>query len=203
MPSKNEYTALPLRDQVLLRPDTYIGSAETRSETRWVKRQGSDIFTNENVENNEGFIRIFVEIASNALDNVWRSKERGVKCSEIKYSINRETGSFSVRNDGCVIPLEMHIPEKNEPKENKVLNPTLVFGVLLTGNNYDDSEERRTSGRNGLGAKLCNLFSKKFSVEIQDELWSERPAYLSGILCQKSHLILKFSLKSNWNYEIK
>jgi DNA topoisomerase-2 len=44
----------------------------------------------------------------------------------------------------------------------------LVFGHLLTGSNYDDSVKKVTGGRNGFGAKLTNIFSKKFVVENGD-----------------------------------
>ena len=38
----------------------------------------------------------------------------------------------------------------------------LVFGHLLTSSNYDDQQKKITGGRNGLGAKLTNIFSKKY-----------------------------------------
>lgn len=44
----------------------------------------------------------------------------------------------------------------------------MIFGELLTGSNYDDLEKKTVGGRNGFGAKLCNIFSNQFSVEIQD-----------------------------------
>jgi len=43
--------------------------------------------------------------------------------------------------------------------------PTMIFGHLLTSSNYDDEEEKVTGGRNGYGAKLCNIFSHRFTVE--------------------------------------
>lgn len=45
--------------------------------------------------------------------------------------------------------------------------PELIFGTLLTSSNYNDEERKVTGGRNGYGAKLCNIFSKKFIVETQ------------------------------------
>jgi DNA topoisomerase-2 len=39
---------------------------------------------------------------------------------------------------------------------------------LLTSSNYDDDEQKITGGRNGYGAKLCNIFSEKFVVETCD-----------------------------------
>ena len=46
--------------------------------------------------------------------------------------------------------------------------PTLLFGELLTSDNYDDTEKKVTGGRNGYGAKLTNIFSKKFILETAD-----------------------------------
>lgn len=43
--------------------------------------------------------------------------------------------------------------------------PTMIFGHLLTSSNYNDEEAKVTGGRNGYGAKLCNIFSNKFTVE--------------------------------------
>ena len=69
-----------------------------------------------------------------------------------------EKNKISVWNDGRGIPVEMH-------KEQKVYVPTLIFGHLLTSSNYDDNQKKTTGGRNGYGAKLCNIFSTEFVVE--------------------------------------
>ena len=44
----------------------------------------------------------------------------------------------------------------------------MIFGHLLTGSNYDDDQAKTTGGRNGYGAKLCNIFSSQFTLETQD-----------------------------------
>lgn len=44
----------------------------------------------------------------------------------------------------------------------------MIFGNLLTSSNYNDAQEKVTGGRNGYGAKLCNIFSTEFSVETAD-----------------------------------
>lgn len=51
---------------------------------------------------------------------------------------------------------------------HNVYVPELIFGHLLTSDNYDDSDARVTGGRNGFGAKLTNVFSKKFKVDVID-----------------------------------
>ena len=65
---------------------------------------------------------------------------------------------IKIWNNGRGIPVEMH-------REENVYVPTLIFGHLLTSSNYNDNERKVTGGRNGYGAKLCNIFSTEFKVE--------------------------------------
>ena len=46
-----------------------------------------------------------------------------------------------------------------------MLVPMMVFEEMFTSSNYNDNVKRTTVGRNGVGAKACNVFSKKFTVE--------------------------------------
>ena len=69
-----------------------------------------------------------------------------------------EDNLIQIWNNGKGIPVEMH-------KEEKVYVPALIFGQLLTSSNYDDDERKVTGGRNGYGAKLCNIFSSEFTIE--------------------------------------
>ena len=59
-------------------------------------------------------------------------------------------------NNGKGIPIEVH-------KEHKVHIPSMIFGEMMTSSNYDDNEKKVTGGRNGFGAKLCNIFSQSFT----------------------------------------
>ena len=52
--------------------------------------------------------------------------------------------------------------------KEKVYVPELIFGHLLTSSNYNDSVKKVTGGRNGFGAKLTNIFSKKFTITTAD-----------------------------------
>nr|NVI79290.1 topoisomerase 2 [Cucujiformia] len=90
----------------------------------------------------------------NAADN----KQRDPKMDCIKIEINAQSNTISVYNNGKGIPVVMH-------KEEQMFVPTMIFGHLLTSSNYNDEEEKVTGGRNGYGAKLCNIFSTKFTVE--------------------------------------
>ena len=48
------------------------------------------------------------------------------------------------------------------------------IGHLLTSSNYDDKVKKVTGGRNGFGAKLTNIFSKKFIIETLDSKRKKR-----------------------------
>ena len=154
-----EYKKLELHQQILLRPDTYIGSTKNIQSLEPIFVFDDGKIKKKSVFFPEGLIRIFVEIVSNAIDNVWRSLEYNITPKFIKINIDKENNTISVWNDGKNIPIDEH-------KEQKVPIPEMIFGQLLTSSNYNDEEERKTSGRNGLGGKASNLFSKKFKVTI-------------------------------------
>ena len=101
-----------------------------------------------------GLYKIFDEILVNAADN----KQRDPRMDTLKIDINAEKNEIKIFNNGKGIPVEMH-------KDEKMYVPTMIFGHLLTSSNFNDEEEKTTGGRNGYGAKLCNVFSNKFTVE--------------------------------------
>lgn len=105
-----------------------------------------------------GLYKIFDEILVNAADNKIRDPSMDV----LKVTIDPEKNEISVFNNGRGIPIELH-------EKEKIYIPELIFGHLLTSSNYDDEEKKVTGGRNGYGAKLCNIFSTEFTVETADK----------------------------------
>ncbi|KAJ3122937.1 DNA topoisomerase 2, partial [Physocladia obscura] len=145
-------------DHILLRPDTYIGSVESLQTQMWVMDdEASKKLVFRHISYVPGLFKIFDEILVNAADN----KQRDKSMNTIKVVVDRENNLISVYNNGRGIPIEMHSKEG-------VYVPELIFGHLLTSSNYDDSEKKVTGGRNGYGAKLCNIFSSEFIVETGD-----------------------------------
>ena len=140
-------------EHIKTRPDTYIGSCQSRDEPMWVFEDGKMV--HRTIAYVPGLFKIFDEILVNAADN----KQRDGAMKFIKVVIAED--HITVENDGAGIPVEMHA-------EHNVYVPQMVFGELLTGDNYDDSEERVVGGRNGYGAKLANIFSTTFCVETID-----------------------------------
>lgn len=151
-----------LLEHVLSRPSIYLGSCELEKRSEFVVELNRIV--QKKVELCPGFLRIFIEILSNAIDNVWRSKEFGITPSKIELTLT-SNNSLSIYNDGMTIPVE----KGKEEGTTEYYLPELVFGIFMTSSNYNDDEERKTSGLNGLGAKLTNAFSTFFEVETQDE----------------------------------
>uniref|UniRef100_W5KU53 DNA topoisomerase 2 n=1 Tax=Astyanax mexicanus TaxID=7994 RepID=W5KU53_ASTMX len=140
-------------EHILLRPDTYIGSVEPVTQQMWVFDEEIGMNLRE-ITYVPGLYKIFDEILVNAADN----KQRDKNMSSIKITIDPESNTVSIWNNGKGIPVVEH-------KDEKMYVPALIFGHLLTSSNYDDDEKKVTGGRNGYGAKLCNIFSTKFTVE--------------------------------------
>ncbi|XP_056285488.1 DNA topoisomerase 2-alpha [Pseudoliparis swirei] len=140
-------------EHILLRPDSYVGSVEPVTQQMWVYDE-EDGLNSRDVTFVPGLYKIFDEILVNASDN----KQRDKSMSIIKINIDVENNTISVWNNGKGIPVVEH-------KVEKVYVPALIFGQLLTSSNYDDDQKKVTGGRNGYGAKLCNIFSTKFTVE--------------------------------------
>lgn len=147
------------REHILLRPETYVGSMQSLPQSTWVYSDNELSYST--VDFVPALYKIFDEILVNAADNVHRSDTMSEVRVNIKHSA-RTPLSISIYNDGKTIPVVMHSTEK-------VYVPELIFGHLLTSSNYDDSEQRFVGGRHGYGAKLTNIFSKSFVVELYDE----------------------------------
>ena len=144
-------------EHILLRPDTYIGSVQPTTESMWVYLEDGGM-THKEITYVPGFYKIYDEILVNAADN----KQRDPNMDVIKIDIKPEQNIISIMNNGRGIPVEMH-------KDEKMYVPTMIFGHLLTSSNFSDEEAKTTGGRNGFGAKLCNVFSTKFVVETGDK----------------------------------
>ncbi|XP_065203912.1 DNA topoisomerase 2-like [Planococcus citri] len=144
---------------VLKRPDTYIGSTQETISEMWVLDASEDNtrrIVKRRISYVPAFLNLFEEILVNAADQA--SRDLDEKMDRIEIVIDRNTNEISILNNGDGIPIEKH-------KKVNLHIPTVIFGMLYTSSNYDDSESRHAGGRNGLGAKVCNIFSLEFTVE--------------------------------------
>jgi DNA topoisomerase-2 len=155
-----KYEKLTQQEHVLKRPDMYIGNMHPSSLTTFIYDEELKKITQKDITVTDGLTRIFIEPLSNAIDNVVRSKEFDIATKFIK--VNIEGDKITITNDGYTIPVEFHETEKD------TYIPQMLFGQLLTSSNYNDNEQRYTSGKNGIGVSCTNLFSKEFEIECAD-----------------------------------
>jgi DNA topoisomerase-2 len=145
-------------EHILKRPDSYVGPTARTTEQYWVLEESK--FVQKNLTYSPALLKIFDEILVNAID---RNSTFPKLVKSIAITVDKETGSISVENNG---PLGGISVLKNE-KEG-IWNPELTFGHLLTSTNYDDTQSRVVGGRNGYGAKLANIYSLLFKIDIHD-----------------------------------
>jgi len=153
---EDTYQKLTPHEHILKRPDTYIGSVEPH-EYEWYVLNSTEI-SQKKIKITPGMYKIFDEIVVNAADNKQRDPDG---MDKLDITVDAEENKIVVRNNGKGIPIVKH-------KVQNVYVPTLIFGHLLTGSNFDDDEKKTTGGRNGYGAKLANIFSTRFEVECAD-----------------------------------
>lgn len=140
---------------LLLRPETYVGPivpADVR-----IPVFDADAVAWNTVHISPAVVNLANELSTNALDNSFRDDTQ----RHISIHYRPETGTLAVSNDGSALPVE-HAPDTSE------WAISLAFGEFQSGSNFDDTEVRFTAGRNGVGAKGCNVFSTRFSVEVHD-----------------------------------
>ena len=153
------------REHILDRPDSYVGSVEKDEMVMWVFSEQVQRLVKKKVEIVPALYKIYDEVLVNAQDHAVRTRnpDEGArhKTTEIRVSIDQETGRITVFNNGDGIDVAMH-------QEHEVWVPEMIFGQLLTGRNFNDDEERVVGGRNGYGAKLANIYSREFTIETID-----------------------------------
>lgn len=150
-----KYVKLTQTEHILLRPDTYVGSVEPVTEPAWVLDDDEGRMQKRDVTYSPALMKLFDEILVNAADS--HERDRSMRSLRVDVDTRRAV----VWNDGAAIPVKLHDTEPCHV-------PELIFGHLLTGENYDDSQRRTCGGRNGYGAKLVNVFSEKFEIDVCD-----------------------------------
>lgn len=164
----DKYRKHDLRSHIYELPDTWAGSSDPTTVETFVYEESSKKMTKKALSYVPALYKCYDEIAVNAMDQTQRLKQetkagkddvRPVK--NIKFTIDKKTGYIEVYNDGDGIDVELH-------PTYGVYIPSMIFGQLLTSANYDKTEEKVVGGKNGIGAKLTNIFSKEFIVETVD-----------------------------------
>ena len=151
---EDKYKVLNHIDHILLRPQTYLGSNKPHTSLKWILVGGQ--MKREEITYVPSFLKVFDEIITNSVDE----SKRNPLLNKIEVNLDMKSGIISVKDSGG-IPVVIH-------KDHNKYVPEVIFGNLMSGSNYDDSEDRIGAGTNGYGAKLTNVFSKQFSISTCD-----------------------------------
>ena len=190
MSKATDYDKLKPREHVLKRPDTYIGDIELTYEEMDIYDDTSDSIISKKINYVPGFMKCFDELLVNSRD----ASENDKTCDTIKIDYNTDENYIRVWNNG-----QNGIPVEEHPKF-KTLVPSMIFGELHTSSNYDDSKKRTTGGRNGYGAKLANIFSTRFEVEIGDSNNGKKfkQAWISNMSTAEKAKVTKYSQNNSY-----
>lgn len=155
----SNFKVLSQVEHVKKRSYMYIGDVNTRKENRWIISKDGKCEKKE-VTVNDGLNKIISEVIDNAIDNAKKDPPTKKIIIDIKNTLN----TFEVRvvNDGNHIPVEK--------REDGQWLPHVLFGVMNSGSNFDDSVEREGIGQFGLGVKLTNIFSEHFEITCHDPI---------------------------------
>lgn len=171
------YDRLEPREHVLSRSGMYLGSIEPESTDAWVFDDAARIRRVTIPDFVPGLLKVVDEALTNCMDHVTRQRMRRAAAAtagdaaarrairavtEIRVDIDDATGQISVYNDGDGIDVVRH-------EASGLWVPDLIFGHLMSGSNFGDSESRDgIGGTFGIGAKACAIFSTSFTVETVD-----------------------------------
>lgn len=219
-----DYGGLSDIKHVYKRPDTYIGS--TKKLTREVLSMDVEKMCLNTTETNipQGVERILLEILSNAGDNTDSSRRANVDPGTIDITADSKT--ITVKNGGLHIPVKkVRLNEENgntkveefqEGDKNWEWLPVFIFGYFRTSNNYDEKVKRMGAGKNGFGAKLAAIFSKRFCIVIEDpdnktrltstwydNMFMEDRTRKPDINIEKDKTIKKGSVSVSWDLDFE
>ena len=158
-PSVEDYKQMDQRTHVYVKQSSYVGSDKRMEREMWLYDSANKRMTAVTIDYIEACERIYLEILTNASDNVGRSQRAGVDPGKIEITMDNST--ISVKNYGLPMPVAIK-------PETGLYIPDMVLGTLLTSSNYEG--DRHEAGTNGIGAKATNIFSKEFMVIVHDAI---------------------------------
>ena len=151
---EDKYKVLNHIDHIILRPQTYLGSNKSHMESKYLY-DGENMIKGE-ISYVPSFLKIFDEIITNSVDE----HKKTPSLNKIEVKLNMNSGEICVKDNGG-LPVVIH-------KEQGKYLPEVIFGTLMSGSSYNDDDDRTGAGVNGYGAKLTNVFSKKFKISTCD-----------------------------------
>lgn len=153
---KEVYKKKTSREHILERPNMYIGANNLISSTEYILE--NDKMIQKDVEFVPGLLKIINEIIDNSVDIAIKTDFK--ECNEVSVKMCDEY--IEIVDNGPGIPVK-----KNEDEEYL---PFVCWGYAMSGSNFDNDENRKAIGMNGVGSYCTNVWSKKFTGISDDGL---------------------------------
>lgn len=156
--SDESIVALNDIDHAIKRSAVYMGGTTTELLTDWFYDDQSGKMIKKELMTNSGLIKVIFEVIDNAVDNCSVTNN-----PTTNISVTMDATTITVKNNGASVPIE------KKDIGNGVVQyiPTTLFSVFRSGRNFGDKRKGKI-GMNGMGVKLTNVTSKKFSVTCYD-----------------------------------
>jgi DNA gyrase/topoisomerase IV subunit B len=152
---QQEIIKLSETQHILARPGMYCGSTSENDEDGFFIENNKFIW--KNIRYVPALLKIINEVIDNSVDEAIRTQFKFA--NKIKVKIDKN--SVTVLDNGRGLPI------KNTEKDDE--QPAiLAFCHTRAGSNFENDAERVTTGMNGCGVTICNVFSTKFLVETAD-----------------------------------
>ena len=156
---EQKYQTMDEISHILSRSGMYVGSTKPEEKDLFIYNIDTAKMQNKTIEYIPAMLKVVDEVISNSCDEFRRKDNMGL--TQLFVTISKKKGRIIVRDNGG-IPIVKH-------KEAGIYLPQFIFGQLRTSSNYDDTDDRNVIGTNGIGVKIANIFSKRFSVESADK----------------------------------
>jgi DNA topoisomerase-2 len=134
----------------------YIGANNLITSTEYILE--NDKMVQKDVEFVPGLLKIINEIIDNSVDIAIKTDFKG--CDEVSVKMSDEY--IEIVDNGPGIPVK-----KNDDGEYL---PFVCWGYAMSGSNFDNDENRKAIGMNGVGSYCTNVWSKKFTGISDDGL---------------------------------
>lgn len=164
--TEKDYSLLTQAEQCLRNPDMFVGSTNVQRGNDQEGHGWSYYFDGVHVPKYviPALYKLVDELLVNVTDvyqkNKGNQKEDPVK--NVWITCDWKESTITVRNDGSGVPIEKHIKASKQLKRD-ILCPELVWFEFGSGDNFEG--DRQVGGKNGYGAKLCGVFSERYTVQ--------------------------------------
>jgi len=153
MSDDREIKTLTTVEHIILRRQMYLGSSVLQEYEDWILDDNK--LTIKKISYVEGIKKILFEIIDNSVDEYIKTNGE----YSTKINITMDKTNFSCEDNGRGIPVKQN--DKGD------WMPYTALCVPMSGSNFNDND-RQSIGTNGLGAKICSIFSTEFEVNTCD-----------------------------------